>query len=61
MRTRRGFACFDNVNIFTTVSVIARAVCAVGAKSRTFVSDSLGPRSLGYAEFRQLTDNMAPR
>ena len=56
------FACFDNANTFTVVSVVARAVCAVGGKSQSFgVNGSSAPRRPGYAEFRELTANVARR
>ena len=56
------FACFDNENTFAIVDVVARAVCAVGAKGQTFASSaSSEPRRLGYVEFRELTANVTRR
>src|SRR5206468_3637104 len=56
------FACFDNENTFAIIDVVARAVCAVGAKGQTFApSASSEPRRLGYVEFRELTANVIRR
>ena len=56
------FACFENENTFTIIDVIARAVCAVGAKGQTFaLNASSEPRRLGYVEFRELTANVTRR
>lgn len=56
------FACFDNENTFAIIDVVARAVCAVGAKGQTFASSaSSEPRRLGYVEFRALTANVTRR
>ena len=55
--------CYANYNETTTVQILARAVCAVGAKiGKTSAASMAGPRKpLDYDDYRQLTRGLFER
>ncbi len=55
-------ACYANFNALTTVRILARAVCVVGAKTRTAGASAGIPRPKpGSADLRSLSGDLAMR
>jgi len=56
--------CFANYNDFATVQILARAVCAVGAKAASAANSVAAkepPSRIGYPEFRELSGHLTLR